>query len=492
MDGLTMADIPPEIISEILAFLDAKTLLLCSSVSRLWHATVSSSPELQYMIELWAEGMLPGNPGTLTPAETLGALQVRRRAWQNMEWTSQNVVQIESLLTCRAFELVAGFFSQQTVGPNFCTIALPLLPSVQVAGGAWTTSTFGIDPVDFQDFAIDPTQDLVAILHTPGEVAHLECRTISALVPHPLAALPVVTFPLPHDPLMALSIQIADDVIALFFPEVFRLFIFNWRMGVIITDDSSLSPTVFDFDLLSSRSYVLTDLHTDYITIHSFTKDARIQPVHVATLQLPDLVPGGFIDSITIHTGPLCARAISGTPFSASNEARICMLLIGVNEGAWARLFVHYRVLQQYAEEHERAPTSAPRVVNWHEWGPQSTRILPGEDHRWLRHVHGERVALPCADRHFVEILDFGIGSLRDRRDSHTAAAHVTSEVHLDSAVFEAPDVFADDVTTSLPYRRTVCRLGTEYDLFLIDQDHLIGINNSNAEAANRMTVYTF
>jgi hypothetical protein len=88
----------------ILSFLEAKTLLVCSAVSRiripipelpgsietfkvctLWREIAKSSPELQYIIELWADGMVHADSTLFTCAEALKALRDRRRAWRHLE-----------------------------------------------------------------------------------------------------------------------------------------------------------------------------------------------------------------------------------------------------------------------------------------------------------------------------------------------------------------------------------------------------------------------
>ncbi|KAJ7843974.1 hypothetical protein B0H13DRAFT_131555 [Mycena leptocephala] len=193
-----LCDNPPEILSEILGFLDAKTLLLCCSVCTLLHEIVKSSPDLQYTIELWADGMVRGNSGVLTRAETLEVLYKRRRAWLKLRWTSQDVLKIESLATCRAYELVGSFFAQQQEGPYFLAISLSCI----------------VNDRENAATACNP-----AFLYVPtGGLAYLELRTISSQRPHPRAVHPFLTFSLERDPEMALTIQIVTTLSACFSP----------------------------------------------------------------------------------------------------------------------------------------------------------------------------------------------------------------------------------------------------------------------------------
>jgi hypothetical protein len=207
---------------------------LIFKVCNLWHNAVKGSPELQYTIELWADGMVRGPSGALTRAETLQVLYKKRRAWEDLEWTSKTVVEFEPLVFCRAYELVAGLFVQQEQGPDFLAISLArIVDEPQTA-----RYTYSIDRnlQSFEDFAIDPTQDLIVRFYTPpGKLAYLECRTLSSQEPHPLAKTDVLAFSLDRDPIGIFSIQIADDIIGIFFLEApFNFKLFNWRVGITI------------------------------------------------------------------------------------------------------------------------------------------------------------------------------------------------------------------------------------------------------------------
>ncbi|KAF8190667.1 hypothetical protein K438DRAFT_1831422 [Mycena galopus ATCC 62051] len=497
----SLKDIPPEILCEILGFLDPKSLLLCSTACKLWHGMVKSSPELQYTIELWADGMTRGSSGVLTRAETLKALHDRRQAWRKLEWTSKTIVEIESLGLCRAYELVAGVFAQQQQGPDF--VAISLSGIVDDPQKARAIHSVEIDLQSFRDLAIDPTQDLLVRFYTPtDELAYLECCTISSHEPHPLAARSILTFSLDRDPIGFFSIQIADDVIGIFFPESpFNFALFNWRAGLTITeaaDDEDEPLLVTEFHLLSSRSYLFahasfgTGREAGQIDIVTFDGDCTDSPTHVATLKLPELLPPTRVINMIIQAGPFCAKPISGTPFSKSNDKRIYMFLISYNSDSappkWCRLFVHYRWLHDYVLDHVCEKTGVT-VVPWNEWGPRNSRMLLGENHQWNRHVHGERVAIPCENRWFVQILDFGI--IPQRSTDLPSSTGFTAELHVEPTTVSLDGYVGNNtVTTSLPYMSTLRALDEECDLFLMDQDRIIAM--APTESTHQMTVYTF
>ncbi|KAJ7450078.1 hypothetical protein B0H11DRAFT_2078366 [Mycena galericulata] len=491
MESLSFADIPPEILSEIFSFLDPKTILLCCSVCSIWHDTIVGSPQLQCTIELCAEGLVAGDVGALTPSDTLRAIHQRRLAWHNLEYTSRTVVKVDSLETCRAYELVGGVFAQQEHGLDFCAISLAHIADMDEAR---TKHALAIDVEDFQDFAMDPTQDLVVFLyHVDAESANLECRTLASHQAHPLASLPLLSLPLARDPSMTLSIQIADDVVALSFPDQNRLLLWNWRKGIMLQDASRMQSPLYiaDFEFLSSRSFILAfPSNSGRIEVYTFEGDCRDSTTHVATLRLPDLVPDRIIRGLGIHSGPLCARPMPGRPFSTSNERRIYVFLMDYDNLKWKRLFVHYRTLQQYVIDYEMEKWLDPADVPWDEWGPQNSRILPGTYYGWLRHVEGERIVIPNHENQCIEVLDFGI--IRSRPpslDALQAAGVSDTELHMHpTTLSEENDVFAEAVTTSLPFRSTLRSMG-DFNVFLIDQDHIIA---ANPNVENEITVFTF
>ncbi|KAJ7843965.1 hypothetical protein B0H13DRAFT_1648208 [Mycena leptocephala] len=214
--------------------------------------------------------------------------------------------------------------------------------------------------------------------------------------------------------------------------------------------------------------------------IFAFGREGTNSPTHVATLELPELDPSGHIESMQILAGLSCARPLSGTPFSKSNDNHIFgvgMVLQCPNDTHWCNLFVHHRSLYKYVLEHITAAT----IVSWDHWGPQNSRTMVGE-HTWNRHVHGERVALrsPGPNRNSVEILNFNIIPARDGAAADTpSSTEVTNELHLGPSTLRLDSIFKDTVVTSLPYNSTLRSLDEEYDGFLIDQDRILGINDS-------------
>ncbi|KAJ7110773.1 hypothetical protein C8R43DRAFT_1159861 [Mycena crocata] len=407
---ISYADVPAEITTAIFTLLDGKSLLSCTLVSRLWNGTIKGSAELQLKIELWAEDMVCDD--AITPVSSAAKLQMlreRRRAWQTMEFTSKGSIMVEPLYTCLAYEL-AGVFAQQPEAREFRTISLSAMPPAAEEGG--TTCDIGMTHHRFYDFTIDPTQDLLALLYEGPN---------------------------------GLDIPVAE-----------------------------LPKSVSDCYFLSSRSYILARrFHAQVFEIYTFVGDrSNHRPTHIATLELPPTIAlDRFIVSMTMHSGAVLANPLSGMPFSKSNESRIYMVLMRYTGEMWLRLFVHHRSLQKYVLDYEREGICTPVVVAWNDWGPHNTRMLPATEHPWLRHIHGERVALPCENPNLVEILDFGLPATHPRffvDQTEADPAQCTAKLHLEPSLLEADDLHNGDVITSLPYRSALLDVGREHDFFLI------------------------
>ncbi|KAJ7758892.1 hypothetical protein B0H14DRAFT_2975470 [Mycena olivaceomarginata] len=487
MASLLFNDIPQEIILEILALVDEKTLIQsCPLVCRLWKDTIDGSSEIRLSIELWADGMVSGDARGATRAETLKALHQRRRAWLRLEWASRETFPVEQL--SRAYELVDGIFAQQTIGLDSESFSTLCLPSAR--DPISTTMSVGDLNMEPRDFVLDPTQDLVAFVsERPENVANIECRTLS-MKPHPLAGIPVVSFPVDNFGTGYLFLDLADDVISLFFDQ--HVVLLNWRKGLVVVDIdcSPLMSSPFSFSLLTPRAYILGyGGQAGTVEIWAFEGSQSNEPIHRATLRLPEHIDNHYLVT-QVHSGPFRANSTARRPFSKSNESRICVVSVDYGD-----LIFHHRYLRSYLSN--PCPAGAI-IVPWDEWGPRHARLLAPMPHRWFRYVHGERIVLPPdpGDPKLLQILDFSTSASRPDVDidlDHApppteSTASFTTELH------DKPSTLFDDllvegsVTTSLPYRLIARSVDEEHALFLIDEEQVIGVN----DLESRMTVYTF
>jgi hypothetical protein len=151
--------LPPELLAHILGYLPVPALLRVSVTSRALHALVAHSLWLQYTIELFADG-LAAPPSTQPARARLRALLRRRARWRALAHTA--VVRVPLGGPCSAYELVGGVFAKAARGhyPAFAAVHLPTAARL-----GWTDEHASVGPdVDARDFAIDPSQDFLALV----------------------------------------------------------------------------------------------------------------------------------------------------------------------------------------------------------------------------------------------------------------------------------------------------------------------------------------
>ncbi|KAF7340857.1 hypothetical protein MSAN_02115200 [Mycena sanguinolenta] len=478
--SISLNDIPQEILLEILTFVDAQSLIhSCPLVCRLWKNTIDGSTELRLLIELWADGMVGGDSRSSTAMERLEALYQRRRAWLSLDWADRATFVVES--SSRAYELVDAIFAQQTVGRDSESFSTIWLPSARDPEGK--TVSMGEIDLDPRDFVLDPTQDFVAFVsENPQDVAHVQCRTLSTLSPHPLAAASLLSFPARHLTVGYLLLDLADDIISMFFDQ--HILLLNWRDGVVIKDINCSGPSRVHFSLLTPRAYLLGYGGANgKIEVWSFESVDGAEPIHKATLQLPEL-DSNYL-AMQMHSGPFRAKPSTKRPFSKTNESRVCVVSVDYGD-----LIVHHRYLHKYLSSNSDAAV----IVPWDDWGPRHSRLLPPMLHRWFRYVHGERVVLPPdpENPNILQILDFSTSATTSR--PLASSERTPTDPRFTTELYSGPSTLFDtalvekSATTSLPYRKISRYTDEEHALFLIDEEQIIGVNDLESQ----MTVYTF
>lgn len=127
---------------------------------------IASTVELRYKIELFADGLEDGDPCGLSSAERLALLRDRRRAWRTLDYTRRSTVSVAG--RCNAYELVGGVFAKTmdttAHGGGSRHLSTSYLPTRQDEAKETVTEDIGLPT---RDFAIDPTQDLIAFVESP-------------------------------------------------------------------------------------------------------------------------------------------------------------------------------------------------------------------------------------------------------------------------------------------------------------------------------------
>ncbi|KAI0073893.1 hypothetical protein K474DRAFT_1602520, partial [Panus rudis PR-1116 ss-1] len=396
-----LLNIPPELLIEILKCLDWRDLLRCDSVCQALHHTIRTSLELQYTIELAADNLVDGPrvPGSLSTADRYALLLDRRRRWRRLEWTRE--VDVPMPGGCQAYELVGGVFAKTSNGnANGVTHLLAAkLPTREDDGRVVRIEDLRLAS---RDFAIDPSQDLLALVDIDDSyvgvvfvniTVHL--LSLTTLRPHPLALSPQLTLTTPFH-IASCFIQIVGSTIGMFFWQHGpALVMWDWKSAERIL--SVGLNEAWDFGFLGEKTFMLTSLREGGgIWVYSLKYKYNLKPTLVAVLQLPRLKPGVTLTHFQTHSSPFLGGEMDGFPGRTSND---CETLDenhtehgertnGSNGGGTKRGG------RKGVSEGESGWSA--REVPWEEWGEEGTRMLPGWTHfRWLRYVHGHRIVFP-------------------------------------------------------------------------------------------------
>ncbi|KAH8985219.1 hypothetical protein EDB86DRAFT_3083757 [Lactarius hatsudake] len=531
-----LLDLPVEILSEVLVLLDHLSILHCSAVCRHLHALVATSLNLQYRVELAAEGVIDGSPGgpAYTTAARMDLLLERRVAWRALRPRRRASVALAG--HCHAYELVGGLFAKalEEYGAARRLVA-SWLPSNTTDETRLVVDDLG---VRIKDFALDPAQDLIVLLeHRPaaGPSAntsaatagadirvHLRKLSAGAVVPHPEAKVPVLCRRA-LGPVHGCMIQIVEDVVGMYFwMPLHGVLIWNWMAGeeLVFIQEDQVPERIWDFSFLSPRAYMVTTLKDGgEIRIYSFASPSSFRrPAHVATLHLPTPHPNRALFELTTTTGPFLARPPAGSPFSFSRTARVHVFTLhhdpGAHRGRWqpACFVVHSRTLMRYVETYQDDGSGAVDVP-WEEWGPAGTHAssyLP-----WGSGGSGEYDARVA--RGVSRAAAVGRVPGRSTRLERAPLVHpdcggeiAASRLGIDleepiegswlvrePSVFPAGGVFAKEVVTRLPYYFVPAPGQREsYIGYMIDKQRLLGLKASPSPFTDGdlgdVDVYTF
>lgn len=510
---------PVELLIEALKWLDCRELLICSSVCGPLRIVIKNSLELQYIIELAADGMVDISSCRMTTADRLRLLLDRRQRWRVLDWTDKVFVPVPG--ACQAYELVGGVFAKSmgdAILHGSHHLIATWLPSRTEPARTIVREDLGVAT---RDFAIDPSQDLIALVdaddsrEAPGFSIRVHCKTISTNVKHPKARFNQLRAPIPFE-LGSSFIQIVDDVIGMFFwVHGPGLIVWRWATAEVLVYCIGLDLPMgtWDFSFLSNRAFMITSTSgAGAIDLYSFSGKAPAwpnplpPPTHVATLSLPPLKEGQELHHFSTHSGPIVHGPMPGKPFEPAREKRIHLMSLHYGErGPRYHMFVHNHYLMSHIPPGFGSGEAWKMVeLPWDSWGPANTRFLEHNVHfQWLRYVHGQRLVLPPflpswpLPQATLCIIDFNLHPKRIDDPvpvTNSQGMEGKFEVVLDRSTIQANAVFLNDVVTYLPYSLSSRTGSFNYSGFMIDDERIIGMK-SMAFADGDMSdvdVYTF
>ncbi|KAA1473248.1 hypothetical protein DENSPDRAFT_881900 [Dentipellis sp. KUC8613] len=490
--SLQIVGIPVELLVAILTRLDYRDILRCTAVCRYFSDVVRSSVQLQYAIERGAEGMADGLPThDISTAERLNCLLERRDNWRQMK--AKKVVSLSLDDNCLAYELVSGVLAIVGNKPGVygnegrSHLTASWLPSTSQDERRVVFDDLGLV---VKDFAMDPTQDLLALVehrmdamdNMIGDI-QIHLRTLSTNQRHERAKVPVLRHGIQQSAVNS-TMQIADDVIGMFlsFPCA-GIFIWNWTTGEMLVNAYHEAWLVHDFSFLSSRAYMLTIRNMEgCLELFVFGENH----FHVASLSLPEIQQDVILNLMRTHTGPFTAGAPPDAPFYVLPEYRVhvlTLLYIRPSPHRLVRMVIDHAALMSNITEYFETKAHSPILKRWADWGPFATRALDYSHWRhWLRYVHGRRVVFPGQER--TTVLDFGLDCIRnpsgptleDYTDPSGCPISISTDTVTEPTELPAGGHFKAPIITRLPFRiAEFSNTASEHGI-MIDDQRLIGL----------------
>ncbi|KAL0950163.1 hypothetical protein HGRIS_010157 [Hohenbuehelia grisea] len=425
-----------------------------------------------------------GPPSPLGLYERLRILKEHQARWPVFRWTHHNVITTASGGLWELNDNILALYHDDN------SIVFQQIPSKLrgIPAEAWTLHGPDFDiPGRLDDLAMDPKQDLLILISDPrwdldDPIRRIFLRTMSAGRPHPLAAHPATLLheqpEIYHDtPYM---IQIYGAYLGILFlhtnhgeaeeEPLCELIVWNWKTGCI---QMALHSNMASFAFLDER-YVLAvsiqpGTQQPVLLVYDYCAGSPAPSMSSALsssspaairLDLPLLRHHWTIEALKIRFDPtplqLSPEHIQ-VPFFSSRAERLFVLeilLAGLQRVEGLRLCIPYSTILRAIRN--TPLTSPPSRIEWPTWGPQGTRMLccpQPVPTMWKNRVQGMRFVdmyypLHAPDR--VEIGLFDFNPLAARRGSDPKVRYIR-----DATVIPGGYVFEDDVSTSLPYRRS-------------------------------------
>ncbi|VDB86096.1 unnamed protein product [Peniophora sp. CBMAI 1063] len=440
--------LPLEICIEILASLDARSVLSCSETCKQLNALVSASVPLQYKLALAATGMIDGPPSfPLTASERLSVLDSRRGRWRDPIIGPPDA-SIRLPRQGTGYEFAGGYLgrcfphNQSEISADdaqqFKLVTLPSRTPYREAN----VETYDLGHIAIEYHTFDPSQDLLVLLERVREDGNIKVHLRRLSIPgtaHPDATSALLSSHADNTEfVMDYELHIADDVVALFWRgPASGVIVFNWRTGEeLVNMNPKYTRHPQDFAFLSPRAFLITYSIDDIvIRLFSFTSpsesNSKDLPI-TATIRLPPPVSGAFLIFLHVSTSPWLSHAPQ-TAHYPSNDRRIFTFSLAIEDSQQDRHELCITVLSRTLNailnvaQSRRASGEPPErlVWDWTSWLPPCARVLAlPRSFGWSRHVHGARML--ARNERGLMILDFDV-PFKDRSDEHWSSEHMSS-----------------------------------------------------------------
>ncbi|KAG2138340.1 hypothetical protein DEU56DRAFT_901314 [Suillus clintonianus] len=465
----------------ILSFLPCRDILRCTSVCKALRQTYMSSSELQCIIELSGQRLLPVS-STDNHAPTSNRLQTlrdRAHAWFKFDMHSFESIDLPENLYAKKRVVTDGHLYLWDEGGDLAMIT-PILPklSQRAIKRGWSPGTLcSVPHSNILDVLMDPAQNLMAIVYSvtdsdnplqSDETVHIDLRALDDDSVHPQAAGRKLLLSVPagyddnHIETMYAKLKGCGRHIAL------------QRMLVVAVDDGvtdhyAWQLQIWDWQNATTSSSVLSDMiqypHENSIDF-CFLGNNRLLVV-VGDLQLYSIEDMSQTPQLlACFLSPLPLSALCFVPMDDVEQLQMQALQTMYNSDPTRRLLcltvtcsttLIFVISTRVFFDLDGIAVTMP--VPWRRWGPSNTRIFRDPYH-CETHVSGNRVlhAVGTPDtrplEYEVRMMDFSPLAVMNRK----GLGRVVNEPSMIEVVVLTSSTTQENrkITTSLPYVEVV------------------------------------
>ncbi|KAG1774430.1 hypothetical protein EV702DRAFT_1241167 [Suillus placidus] len=402
----------------ILTFLSCRDILRCTSVCKALRQMYMSSSELQYIVELGGQGLLPvSNTDDHTPAERLQLLRDRSHAWFKVDIHSSKTISIPDDLYYAGKLIADGhLYLWNQVEHVAMIIPIPPKPSQHTRVRLVAKNVVFTSHTAYLDIFMDPAQNLIVITHAIGggpevawlpEVAlYVDLEALDGGGVHPQAAGPRLFLrglPGYEDHIIQTESSrnfIRVDVAAQ---------IWDWQHST--TSNSVLAgtlqdkfPNAIDFCFLGNNRLLVA---TEDLKIYSF-EDISQKPQLLACFMMPVASPN--IQCLLSMDDIAHSPQMQTTNTSDPKHRLLCLTTWGLDHSPRQVYIISTRIF------FDLDGMAAVTPIPWEHWGPSNARIFQ-HSCQCKVHVSGNRVLLAfTVGTPVLHLMDFSPLAVTNRR----------------------------------------------------------------------------
>ncbi|KAJ7283696.1 hypothetical protein C8J57DRAFT_1462686 [Mycena rebaudengoi] len=478
----SLQNIPSELLEHVCHFLDAKSILRLTEVSRQFSPLLDRSSALQYKVHLEFAGLCDGPGRHSSSSERLEMLQTYQAAWADFDSAQKPITSVSTSGQC--WELVGNVLATYNSEKGYNFIRIPSVAR-HIPLKEWTVPQ---EPVVINDFTMDLSQNLLVAVMVVDNDRSSTVRLLSLDTgrPHPLARNSCLSHQLRTAAFECMvEIRIFGEYVGVLFepnahlrkPE---LLIWEWKSGNVMKN--LCVPNITSFAFLDTRCILVTTVSIQAATALPEIKVIEIDGVadnmnNCFSFRLPGCIcySGDASDfDLTIQTEPPASwplGSVPDEPFTISSKNRLFVVslqrLADLDDDQPAfMLCVLLSTLQAFMEARIRTPEE--RTLVWDEWGPRGTRMLrlPADlPSPWVCFVYGQRCIIQMSATE-GRILDFNRHSVRQDE-------LITEEKTVD----KRRRLFFQPVTTAAPFSLLRVNLQEESAAMMLAEDGVVAVS---------------